>query len=101
MRLSSLVEGALYVCRVLVPLAGLLGAGYQKSALAFFGHALPRWSAPDRDVAELFFDAHSALVWVTVGLVTVHTAAGLKHLLVDRDTVFRRMWFGPRPSRRA
>ena len=96
-RLSRLVEGALYACLVLVPVAGLLGAGFQRSPLAFFGHALPRWAAPNRDDAELLFDVHSALVWVTVVLVAVHTAAGLKHLLVDRDRVFQRMWFGARP----
>jgi cytochrome b561 len=26
-------------------------------------------------------------------LVIVHTAAGFKHLLIDRDKVFQRMWF--------
>ena len=100
-RASRLVEGALYALLVLVPLAGVFGAGYQRSPLAFFGHALPRWAAPDRDRAELLFSVHSALVWATVVLVTVHAAAGFKHLLIDRDRIFQRMWFRARPPRRA
>jgi cytochrome b561 len=92
-RLSQAVEGGLYLCMVLVPITGLLGAGYQRAAVAFFGHALPRWTAPDRPRAELLFQIHSLLVWVTVVLVVLHATAGLKHLMIDRDRVFQRMWF--------
>jgi cytochrome b561 len=31
-------------------------------------------------------------VWVLVALVVLHVAAGVKHLLIDRDRVFGRMW---------
>lgn len=95
-RLSSAVQWALYACMVLVPVTGFLGAEHQKSALAFFGYALPRWFAVNRDVAELLFNIHSALVWVLVGLVALHAIAGVKHLFVDRDRVFQRMWFARR-----
>lgn len=95
-QLSHWVQWGLYACMLLVPLAGLLGAGYQRAGLAFFGLPLPRWATPDRARAELLFTVHSALVWVTVALVAVHVAGALKHLLVDRDEVFRRMWLGGR-----
>lgn len=91
-RAFEFVQWALYACMVAVPVTGLLGAGYQRSGIAFFGWALPRWAAPNRPRAELLFDIHSALVWVTVALVALHALAGLKHLLVDRDRVFHRMW---------
>jgi cytochrome b561 len=95
-RLAALVQWGLYACMVLVPVTGVLGASHQRSPLAFFGWTLPRWVAPDRSRAEQFFELHEALVWVTVALVALHALGALKHLLVDRDRVFQRMWFGGR-----
>jgi cytochrome b561 len=95
-RLSGLVQSMLYAAMVLVPLTGILGASYSRSGLRFFGAQLPRWTTPSRPTAHQFFEIHSVLVWVLVVLVVLHTLAGLKHLLVDRDQVFARMW----PARR-
>ena len=90
--LAHATEWLLYACMVVMPVTGILGASHQRAGLAFFGLALPHWAAPNRDLAELFFSIHSATVWVLVGLVALHVIGGLKHLLVDRDEVFSRMW---------
>lgn len=90
---SSLAHWLLYVCMVVMPVTGILGAAYNTSGLQFFGVALPTWSAPDRELSHLFFEIHSFLVWILVALVVLHAAAGFKHLLVERDAVFQRMWF--------
>jgi cytochrome b561 len=95
-RLSQLVEGLLYVLMVLLPLTGIIGASYSKAGLAFFGADLPRWVTPQRPVAHQLFEIHSALVWVMVALLVLHVLGGLKHLLIDHDEVFGRMW----PARR-
>ncbi len=95
-RLSELVQWLLYAVMVLVPLTGILGASYSRGGLAFFGAALPRWATPDRPLSHLLFEVHSALVWVTVALLVLHVIGGLKHLLIDHDDVFGRMW----PQRR-
>lgn len=92
-KLSLVTEWALYVCMILMPILGFLGAIYGKSGVAFFGAQLPSWTAPNHDTAELFFGLHSALAWVLVALVVLHAIGGLKHLLVDKDGVFQRMWF--------
>lgn len=92
-KLSSITQWLLYVCMIVMPITGLLGASYSRSGVKFFGLLVPAWSAPNRDLAKLFFSIHSATVWVLVALVVLHAAGGLKHLLVDRDTVFQRMWF--------
>jgi cytochrome b561 len=95
-RLSAITHGVLYLLMVLVPAAGLLGSIYSRAGLSFFGTPLPRWVAPDRAMAKQFFELHEAMVWVLVVLVALHVLAALKHLLVDRDQVFARMW----PARR-
>jgi len=78
---------------VVMPVTGFIGASYSRSGVKFFGLSMPAWSVPIHDRAELFFSIHSITVWVLVGLVVLHAAGGLKHLLVERDAVFQRMWF--------
>lgn len=97
--LSTAIHWALYVCMIVMPLTGFLGASHQKQGPKFFGLKLPAWTTPNRDLAEQFFTIHSITVWVLVTLVALHTLAGLKHLLIDRNRVFHRMWFHA-PGRR-
>jgi cytochrome b561 len=92
-RLSSTTHWLLYACMIVMPVTGVVGAGYNRSGLQFFGLALPAWSAPDRELSHFFLNIHSFTVWILVGLVVLHAAAGLKHLMVERDAVFQRMWF--------
>jgi cytochrome b561 len=90
---ASAVQWLLNACLLLLPVTGFLGASYTRSGVVFFGLHLPAWRAPDHDTAELLFSVHQALGWILVWLVTVHLLAALKHLLLDRDRVFQRMWF--------
>lgn len=92
-RLSHVTEWSLYVCMLLMPALGFVGASFSKSGVTFFGTPLPTWTAPNHDTAELFFGLHSALAWVLVALISLHAAGGLKHLFIDKDRVFQRMWF--------
>lgn len=89
--LSTATQRLLYVCMVLMPVTGFAGAFYSKDGIAFFGIKLPS-AVPDHDLAELFFSAHGIIVWVLVGLAALHVAGAFRHLLIDRDGVFQRMW---------
>ncbi|WP_228526975.1 cytochrome b [Noviherbaspirillum soli] len=91
--MASIIQWLLYGCMILLPVTGFIGALYSKAGIAFFGISLPAWVLPNHDTAEQFFEVHEALAWALVVLVAIHTAAGLKHLLVNRDRVFQRMWF--------
>jgi len=95
-RLATITHALLYVLIVALPITGYLGASYTKAGVEWFGIATPRWTAPDHDTAELFFTAHEVLLWTTVVLVLLHVGGALKHLLVDKDGIFQRMWFGRR-----
>jgi cytochrome b561 len=92
-KISNLIHWALYACMIIMPVTGYLGAAHQKAAPKFFGFSTPAWATPNRALAEQFFTAHSITVWVLVALISLHTLAGLKHLLIDKDRVFQRMWF--------
>jgi cytochrome b561 len=90
---SSISHWALYALMFALPLIGLIGTIFSKSGLIFFGMPLPRIAAPNHDVAELFFSLHGFAAWILVVLVGLHVLAGLKHLFIDKDGVFQRMWF--------
>ena len=92
-KLSLAAHWLLYACMIVMPLTGYLGASYNKSGAAFFGHQLPFWSGPDRNLSKLFFTIHESLVWVFVTVIVLHALAGLKHLAMDKDKVCQRMWF--------
>jgi cytochrome b561 len=97
-RLARITQALLYVLMVVLPLMGLIGTVYSRSGLVFFGAPLPRFAPFDRVASDLFYAIHAWLSWVLVGLVVLHVIGGLKHLLVDRDGVFGRMWPGRRAS---
>jgi len=86
------VHRLMYACMILLPVTGFLGASYSKSGVALFGLHVPAWRVPDRDTSELFFGIHQTLVGILVALIVVHSLAAFKHLLVDKDRVFQRMW---------
>jgi cytochrome b561 len=95
-KLASVTHALLYVLIVALPITGYLGASYSKAGVQWFGIATPRWVAPDHDTSELFFTIHGVLLWTLVALVVLHVAGALKHLLIDKDGTFRRMWFARR-----
>lgn len=82
----------LYGTMLAMPLAGLTGALFSKDGISFFGFQLPKIVASNHDLSELFFSAHSAIAWAFVALITLHVLAALRHLLVNKDGVFQRMW---------
>jgi cytochrome b561 len=100
-RASEALHWALYATMIVMPIVGYLGASFQKHRPEFFGLPTPAWATPNHDVSESFFTVHAITAWVLVVLVSLHVLAGLKHLLIDRDRVFQRMWFrrGPVASR--
>ena len=91
-KLSAWTEALLYVCMLVMPVTGIIGALYSRAGLAFFGIALSGFATPTRAIAAPMFIIHSFTVWILVGLVALHVLGGLKHLLVDKDRVFHRMW---------
>jgi cytochrome b561 len=94
--LASYTQWLLYGCMLAMPITGILGAEYSRAGLAFFGVPLQIVATPDRAASKLLFQIHATLVWLLVALVALHVIGGIKHLLVDRDRVFQRMW----PTRR-
>jgi cytochrome b561 len=90
---SGISHWVLYACMVAMPIQGLVGTMLSDQDLTFFGLVIPRLFAENGDLSEIFFEAHSITAWVLVGMVGLHALAAIKHLVMDKDGVFQRMWF--------
>ena len=91
-KVANLTHILLYVFLVLMPITGFLGVSLSGEPIAFFGIPLPVWTAGNESLKEQFFTAHSIIAWALVALVLLHVLGALKHLLIDKNSVFGRMW---------
>ena len=90
-RATQMGHRLLYLCMILMPLTGYLGSSFGKHAIQLFGFDLPHWGWEDKFLQALLMDIHSAIAFVFFALIVLHIAAALKHHLLDRNDVFRRM----------
>jgi cytochrome b561 len=89
---ASITQALLYVGMVAMPLTGYLGSSFNKFGTKFWGLALPQWGSDDKHMREIFFGIHGYLAWIMAALVIIHFLGAMKHHLVDRDGLLRRMW---------
>lgn len=82
----------LYACLFLQPLWGYLGSSFTRYPVKYFGITLPRWGWDSPVLKDLLSELHLGTAWLLMTVLALHVAAALKHLLVDRDGVFFRMW---------
>jgi YVTN family beta-propeller protein len=82
----------LYACLLVMPVSGYLGSSFTKYPIKFFGTTLAHWGWDAPPLKELCSQVHYVTVWIFMALIAIHIAAALRHLLVERDGVFLRMW---------
>lgn len=95
---------ALYGLMLAVPLTGWLGAssspyndpGYMAIPNEVFGlFAMPDpYPTGSHKVSDAYMTAHLYLALALLVVLAGHAGAALKHALIDRDDVLRRMWSG-------
>jgi len=90
-RTARLSHGVLYVALIMQPLVGYLGSSFTRYPIKYFGITLPNWGWDAPALKELCSNVHFALACLITGLVALHIAAALKHLLA-RDGISGRMW---------
>lgn len=91
-RAAAASHALLYVCLIGMPLIGFLGSTFSGYPIKYFGITLPQWGHKSDELKSFFSAVHLGLAWVFMTLITLHVSAAIKHLLVDRDGVFWRMW---------
>ena len=98
--LAALVHWLLYGSLVLVP---LLGWTEHAATTGFapiwwpFGQGLP-FVPQDAALAETLAVLHVVFGKVLIGALLLHVVGTVKHVVVDRDATFARMWRGEEPE---
>jgi cytochrome b561 len=90
-------HAVLYAALFVMPVAGYLGSVFSGYPVRAFGIVLPAWGYKDDAIKNAMSLVHLATSWVLVVAIALHVAGVLKHTLVNRDGLVRRMW----PSHRA
>ncbi len=90
----KIVHRLLYVLLITVPLLGWAGITAYPALDTVAGLNLPAFPfiPKNETLAKQLFALHGVLA-MTLGLLALaHIAAAFKHLLIDRDNIFQRMW---------
>jgi cytochrome b561 len=92
-RAAHATHWALYALFFAVPLSGWAHSSASGFPVVWFGVLpLPDLAPVDRSLAQTLKLVHNVFAFLLASLVVVHVAAALKHHLVDRDGLLRRMW---------
>jgi len=82
----------LYLLMIAIPLTGWLMSSAKGFQTVYFGVLpIPDLLAKDPALGDLLRDIHATLNFLLAAVVAGHVAAALKHHLIDRDDVLRRM----------
>jgi len=91
-RASHISHWGLYIAITL-----MIGSAWSMASFANFPVSpnapwtLPNFSDYNRDIARRSYNVHVWVGWTIVTLVSVHMIAAIKHHIIDKDTVLRRM----------
>lgn len=81
----------LYAGLLIMPISGYVASNFTKFGVKYFGIELAPWGPADKVVYGIFNEIHVVTSYIFVTLIALHVIAAFKHLIVDRDDVFRRM----------
>ena len=88
-KLATATHHALYLFLFLAPLAGYLASSFTPYAIKFFGFELPKAGWPDESLNSIFKLLHVVFVWGGAGLIALHIAGAIKHVVKGDGTLQR------------
>lgn len=95
-RLAGVVHALLYLMLLVQPLVGFLQSNAVNFPVVLWGVLpLPPLIGPDEPLGETLIGVHAIGGNLLAALVILHVAAALRHHLVLKDDVLRRMLPGP------
>lgn len=95
MQASKISHALLYMCIIVMPLSGFSATQFTKYGVTYFGlFKIPPMGSENKVVYDLLQGVHGVTATLLIALVVIHVLAAFKHLLIDRDKIFQRMWPG-------
>ena len=97
---ARIVHGVLYVMIAAIPLSGWWFNSLSGKPLQWFKlFSVPALASKSESLAHLARDVHEYLFWLLLLVLVAHVGAALRHHLVHRNNVLRRMLPFGRPRR--
>jgi cytochrome b561 len=91
LRVAHVVEFAIYVLLIVMPVLGWLSLSADGKLVSLFGLELPRLIGENKGLAKQLEDVHGLIGNVGYALIGIHALAALIHHYVQRDNTLRRM----------
>ena len=89
---ANIAHFFLYALTLVIPVSGWLMSSASGFQVVYLGLLpIPDLLAKNKDLADQLKQLHEALNWLMVLVVALHVAAALKHHIMDRDDVLKRM----------
>lgn len=89
---SKINHALLYLCLIVMPISGFSASQFTKYGVNYFGiFKIPPMGVENKDIYEFLQGIHEVTSRLLIVLLAIHIAAALKHLVIDKDGVFRRM----------
>jgi cytochrome b561 len=89
-KLADAVHKVMYLLMLAMPVSGVLMATYSKYGILWFGIPLVK-GLDNTELREMFMEAHEVIAFLLLALVVLHVAAAIKHKVIDKDDVMKRM----------
>lgn len=92
-RAASASHIGLYAGMLIMPLSGYLAANFSKHGIKFLNiYKWAPWGSDDKLLYTIFNQTHKITALLLAALISLHVLAVVKHALIDRDSLFSRMW---------
>lgn len=89
--MAHLGHTGLYFFMFALPLSGIIMSNSFGFAVKWFGVELPRIIGIDKDRGHMAEEAHELMAYLLIGLIALHVAGALKHLIKEKLNLFKRM----------
>ncbi|MCM1001964.1 cytochrome b [Wolbachia pipientis] len=88
--ISKTVHFGLYALMILVPLSGYVMSSASGRGIKYFFH-IPLLISKNKELASAANGLHSILAYFIVFFIVLHILAALKHTLIDKQNIFKRI----------
>ncbi len=90
--ISAIVVILLYICMFMMPISGYLMSSLAGYNVMFFGWTTPSFLQQNHDYSSFFACVHEIGGYIMIACVALHIAGFLKHLIIDKINLLKRMW---------
>lgn len=89
-KIAGVTHKVLYALMLAMPISGVLMAVNSKYGIKWFGLELIG-GLDNAAMRDVFKEAHEVIGFILLALIVLHVAAAIKHKVIDKDDVMKRM----------